>query len=96
MESFTNNEVLNIKQTLHKANRLGYCISEYTLRRAIKEGALPCRIIGRTHLIAWSNFERWLFCVDSADNKTYASPPSPGFAHLTSPAKNATVFPERG
>ena len=39
----TTKEVLNIKETLAKAQSLNYHITEYTLRRAIREGALPCR-----------------------------------------------------
>ena len=76
-------EVLNLKETLIKAKSLNYHITEYTLRRAIKEGALPCRIIGRTYLIAWSNFERWLFCCDSSDNQMCETQKPSGFAHLT-------------
>ena len=89
-------EVLNLKETLIKAKSLNYHITEYTLRRAIKEGALPCRIIGRTYLIAWSNFERWLFCCDSSDNQTCETQKPSGFAHLTSTQNPATVCPERG
>lgn len=92
----TNKEVLNIKETLAKAQSLNYHITEYTLRRAIREGALPCRIIGRTHLIAWANFERWLFCVDGSDNEMCKSQDSRNFAHLTSSVKPVTVSPERG
>ena len=80
-------EVLNLKETLIKAKSLNYHITEYTLRRAIKEGALPCRIIGRT---------RWLFCCDSSDNQTCETQKPSGFAHLTSTQNPATVCPERG
>lgn len=71
----TKNEVLNITQTLAKARSLGYTISEYCLHRALKEGKIPCRIVGRTYFIAWSNFERWLLCVDGSDNQASDSLP---------------------
>jgi len=62
------NEILNIRETLNRAQDQGIPISEYTLRRAIKSGAVPCRIVGRTYLISWSNVMRWLTCEDGADN----------------------------
>ena len=96
MEIHTKEEVLNLKETLAKAQSLNYHITEYTLRRAIKDGALPCRIIGRTYLIAWSNFERWLFCCDGADNQVCESQKTNKFAHFTSTQMSATVCPERG
>lgn len=69
MNTNTNREVLNITQTLAKAKSLGYNISEYCLHNALKAGKIPCRVVGRTYFIAWSNFENWLFCVDGADNQ---------------------------
>lgn len=70
------NEILNIRETLNRAQDQGIPISEYTLRRAIKSGAVPCRIVGRTYLISWSNVMRWLTCEDGADNAPVA-PASP-------------------
>lgn len=66
------NEILNIRETLNRAQDQGIPISEYTLRRAIKSGAVPCRIVGRTYLISWSNVMRWLTCEDGADNAPVA------------------------
>lgn len=66
------NEILNIRETLNRAQDQGIPISEYTLRRAIKNGAVPCRIVGRTYLISWSNVMRWLMCEDGADNAPVA------------------------
>ena len=43
-------------------------ISEYTLRRAIRSGQLPCRVIGRTYLISWQNLLKWVNCEDGNDN----------------------------
>jgi len=70
------NEILNIRETLNRAQDQGIPISEYTLRRAIKSGAVPCRIVGRTYLISWSNVMRWLTCEDGADNAP-AAPAGP-------------------
>ena len=54
--------VLNMKQTVERARASGNNISEYTLRRAIKEGKLPCKILGKTYMIAWDNFLNWVNC----------------------------------
>ena len=54
--------VMNIKQTVERANTTGINISEYTLRRAIRTRQLPCKIIGRTYLIPWDAFLRWVNC----------------------------------
>lgn len=60
--------ILTIKETVERAEVRGMPISEYTLRRAIRSGAIPCRIVGRKYLIAWQNVEKWLTCADGADN----------------------------
>lgn len=47
---------------------MGMPLSEYTLRRALRTGAIPCRVLGKKYLIAWPNVENWLMCIDGADN----------------------------
>ena len=66
-------EYQNVRETLDCARELGIPMSEYTLRRALKSGQIPCRIVGRTYFISWSNLMRWLSCEDGADNP----PPAP-------------------
>ena len=61
-------EIMNVQETVQRCKSEGMPVSEYTLRRAIRSGAIPCRIVGRTYLVAWSNVRRWLMCTDSADN----------------------------
>ena len=61
-------QILTIREATERSKREGYNVSEYTLRRAIRSGAVPCRIVGRTYLLAWSNIVRWLMCEDGADN----------------------------
>ena len=60
-------DIMNIKEVVARAAEQGIHLSEYTLRRAIRSGQLPCRIVGRTYLIAWENVVRWLNCVDGSD-----------------------------
>ena len=54
--------VMNMKQTVERAKKSGINISEYTLRRAIRMKELPCKVIGRTYLIHWDSFLRWISC----------------------------------
>lgn len=61
-------QILNIKETVTRSKEYGYPISEYTLRRAIRTGSIPCRIVGRTYLLAWPKVLGWLMCEDSSDN----------------------------
>ena len=61
-------EVLKINEAVARAKENGMPISEYTLRRAIRSGQLPCRIVGRTYLITWTNLVNWVSCADSCDN----------------------------
>lgn len=63
-----NREVSGIKGTVERARSEGYDLSEYTLRRAVRSGAIPCRVVGKTYLLAWSNVVRWLLCEDGCDN----------------------------
>ena len=60
--------ILTIKETVIRSQQLGMPLSEYTLRRAIRTGAVPCRVLGKKYLIAWPNVEDWLMCVNGADN----------------------------
>lgn len=58
--------VLNIQETVKRAKSEGIHISEYSLRRAIKSGSLPCRRIGRTYFITWNIFKSWITCAEAA------------------------------
>ena len=60
-------DILNMKEVVARAAEHGIHLSEYTLRRAIRSGQLPCRIVGRTYLIAWENVVRWLNCDPSQE-----------------------------
>ena len=60
--------VLTIKETVKRSQQMGMPLSEYTLRRALRTGAIPCRVLGKKYLIAWPNVENWLMCVNGADN----------------------------
>lgn len=68
MQERKNTDVLKIRDAVVRARGNGMDISEYTLRRAIHSGQLPCRIVGRTYLISWQNLVNWVTCADSCDN----------------------------
>lgn len=68
MQERKNTDILKIRDAVVRARENGMDISEYTLRRAIHSGQLPCRIVGRTYLISWQNLVNWATCADSCDN----------------------------
>lgn len=68
MENKKPRDILNIKEAVARAKAEGMNISEYTLRRIIRSGQLPCRIVGRTYLISWGNLMNWATCADGCDN----------------------------
>ena len=61
-------EVLKIRVLVRKANQCGMSSTDYTIRRAIKQGKRPCRKLDRTYLIPWKLFVRWILCEDDCDN----------------------------
>lgn len=68
MQNKVNTDILKIRDAVARARSSGMDISEYTLRRAIHSGKLPCRIIGRTYLISWQNLVTWVTCENGCDN----------------------------
>lgn len=68
MQERRNTDILKIRDAVVRARENGMDISEYTLRRAIHSGQLPCRIVGRTYLISWQNLVNWATCAESCDN----------------------------
>lgn len=61
-------QILTINETVQRSRERGMPLSEYTLRRAIHTGAIPCRVVGRKYLIFWPNVQKWLMCPDGGDN----------------------------
>lgn len=71
MTDFQHRDILNIKEAAARAKAEGMNISEYTLRRIIRTGKIPCRIVGRTYLISWEKLMSWVNCVDGCDNRNW-------------------------
>lgn len=61
-------DVLTIRDAVTRAKADGLPVSEYTLRRWIKSGAVPVRSAGSKILLYYPNLVRYLRCEDSSDN----------------------------
>jgi hypothetical protein len=61
--------IQGIQATAKRCKADGYMISEYSLRRAIASGAIPCRKIGRAVKVFYPNVIEWLTCSNGQDNQ---------------------------
>lgn len=62
-------DMLTIRQAVGRARQEGIPVSEYTLRRWVKSGAVPVRVAGSKQLLYYPNLVRYLQCVDGSDNQ---------------------------
>lgn len=60
-------EVMTIPEALARAKAEGLPVSEYSLRRWIKTGAIPSRNAGRKALVYYPSLIRFLTCEDGGD-----------------------------
>ena len=69
-------DVVTIREAVTRAKAEGLPITENTLRRWVKSGAVPVRKAGNKQLIYFPNLERYLRCEDGGDNcpTTVAAP----------------------
>lgn len=61
-------DVVTINEAVKRARSDGLPVSEYTLRRWIKIGAVPARKAGSRMLLYYPNLVRFLMCEDGSDN----------------------------
>lgn len=61
-------DVMTIREAAARAKAEGLPVSEYTLRRWIKTGAVPVRNAGTKVLLFYPNLARYLQCQDGGDN----------------------------
>lgn len=61
-------DVLTIREAAARAKAEGLPVSEYTLRRWVKTGAVPARNAGTKMLLFYPNLVRYLQCEDGGDN----------------------------
>lgn len=65
-------DVLTVREAVRRCRAEELPISEYTLRRWVKNGVIPCRRIGNKVLLYFPSLAAYLRCEAGADN-----PPSP-------------------
>ena len=61
-------DVVTIRDAVARAKADGLPVSEYTLRRWIKCGAIPVRSAGTKTLLFYPKLVRYLQCEDGGDN----------------------------
>ena len=69
--------VVTVREAVQRAKADGLPVTEYTLRRWIKTGAIPVRNVGSKARLFYPNLVRFLQCEDGADNV----PTAVGTAH---------------
>ena len=60
--------VVTVREAVQRAKADGLPVTEYTLRRWIKTGAIPVRNVGSKALLFYPNLVRYLQSEDGADN----------------------------
>lgn len=60
--------VVTVREAVQRAKADGMPVTEYTLRRWIKTGAIPVRNVGSKALLFYPNLVRFLQCEDGSDN----------------------------
>lgn len=61
-------DIGTVPRLAQRAKADGLPVSEYTIRRLIKQGLLPARYIGTKPLASYSALVRYFSCVDGCDN----------------------------
>ncbi len=71
-------DVVSIRQAVQRSKADGLPVTEYTLRRWIKTGAVPIRKVGQKALLFYPNLVRFLQCENGADNTPAMAVAAPG------------------
>ena len=74
--------VCTIREAVLRAKADGLPVTEYTLRRWIKTGAIPVRMIGSKALLFYPNLLHFIQCEDGADNTPATPKASPGIRRI--------------
>ena len=75
-------DVLTVREAGRRAGNEGLPVTEYSLRRWIKTGAVPVRSVGKKALLFYPNLVRYLQCEDGADNMPAAVGPAHGIRRV--------------
>lgn len=60
--------LLTVKETVARAEQEGIPVTEYCMRRLLKMGKIPCRVIGKKQIIYWPNVMSYFTCENGCDN----------------------------
>lgn len=66
-------DVLTVREAVRRSKDEGVPVSEYTLRRWVKTGAIPTRQAGTKTLIYFPRLVEFLTCADGGDNAPAAT-----------------------
>lgn len=61
-------DINTVQKLAQRAKAEGLPISEYTIRRLIKTGAIPARFVGPKPLVSYTALVRYFSCEDGCDN----------------------------
>ena len=75
-------DVLTIREAVQRSKDEGVPVSEYTLRRWVKIGAIPTRQAGTKTLLYWPRLVEFLTCVDGCDNAPATLGETPGIRRV--------------
>lgn len=75
-------DIGTVPQHAKRAKAEGIPISEYTIRRLIKQGIIPARYIGNKPVFSYSALMRYLSCEDGADNTPAVVTPLSGIRRV--------------
>ncbi len=71
-------DVLTIREAVRRSKDEGVPVSEYTLRRWVKTGAIPTRQAGTKTLIYFPRLVEFLTCAGGCDNSPATLGETPG------------------
>lgn len=74
--------VVTVREAVQRAKADGLPVTEYTLRRWIKTGAIPVRTVGSKALLFYPNLVRFLQCEDGGDNVHTTVAAAPGIRRV--------------
>lgn len=60
-------DVVTIREAVARARSDGLPVSEYTLRRWVRTGAIPVRLAGSKQLLYYPQLVRFITCEDGGD-----------------------------
>ena len=75
-------DINTVPKLAQRAKADGLPISEYTIRRLIKTGAIPARYVGPKPLASYSAIVRYFSCEDGCDNAPDTTTASSGIRRI--------------